>query len=133
MSKIVKISNFKQDEYNFNKHTEEGMELLEKSIQKVGVIESFTVSSDGKIISGNARQEKMSKIYGDIEPVVVETDGNRPVVIKRTDIMSGTREFHEAALLANTVSAKNMNLEKDVIREIAVEKFDIDVVNLGGG
>lgn len=131
MSKKIKLSKFKQDDKNFNIHTEKGMELLGKSIEKAGVIESITVSSDDKVISGNARQTKMQEIFQDVEPIVVETDGTRPVILKRTDISSGTKEFHEAALLANTVAKHNINLDTDLIQEIAVEEYGIDVEELG--
>jgi hypothetical protein len=131
MSKRIKISDFHQDDRNFNKHTPEGMNLLEKSIKKVGVIESFTVSSDDKIISDNARQEKISEVLGDAEPIVVETDGSRPVVLRRTDIRSGAKQFHEAALLANTTAKQNIFLDIDLIQEVAVDEFDIDIVELG--
>ena len=127
MSKRIKITEYLPDDKNFNKHTNYGMSLLQKSIEKVGVIESITVSEDDKIISGNARQEKFIEVFGDdIEPIIVESDGKRPVVIKRTDIKSGTKEFTEAAILANTVSTKNINLDHDLIQEIAVEEFDIE-------
>jgi hypothetical protein len=132
MSKRIKIKDFLQDDKNFNKHTESGMELLKKSIEKVGVIESITVSNDDKVISGNARQEKIAEVLGeDIEPIYIETDGKRPVVLKRTDIESGTKEFHEAALFANTTAKKNINLDNALIEEVAVEEFDIDVEELG--
>jgi len=128
MSKRIKI---KQDKKNFNKHTSQGMELLEKSIEKVGVIESVTVSNDDVIISGNARQEKIDKVLGEVEPIVIETDGKAPIILKRTDINSGTKEFYTAALLANTVSTKNINLDRNLIQEIAVEEFGIEVEELG--
>jgi hypothetical protein len=127
MSKRIKISNFAQDEKNFNKHTEKGMALLKKSIETVGVIESVTVSADDKIISGNARHEKIGEVLGDVEPIVVETDGTRPVVLKRTDIRSNTRQFHEAALLANTTAKHNINLDESLIKEIAVDTFNINI------
>lgn len=131
MSKIIKISNLKQDNKNFNKHTDAGMELLGNSIDKVGVIESFTVSSDDKIITGNARQEKMLEKFGDVEPILIETDGQRPIVIKRTDIKSDTKEFYEAALLANTVSKNNINFDSSMIEDVAVLEFDINIEELG--
>jgi len=132
MSKKIKISNFEQDDKNFNKHTDGGMDLLKKSVETVGVIESITVSKDGKIITGNARHEVFNKILDEnIEPIVVSTDGTRPVVLMRTDIRSGTKEFHEAALLANTTAKKNINLDFDLIQEIAIEEFDIDIIELG--
>ena len=132
MSKHIKISDFEQDERNFNRHTEAGMDLLKKSVEMVGVIESITVSSDDKIISGNARQEKISEVLGvDVEPIIVEIDGARPVVLKRTDIQSGTKQFHAAALLANTTAKNNISLDIDLIQDIAVDMFDIDIVDLG--
>jgi len=127
----MKIKLYKQDDKNFNLHTEEGMQELKRSIETVGVIESFTVSNDDKIISGNARQKQMSEVFGnDIDPIIVETDGSRPVVLKRTDIVSDTKEFYEAALLANTVSKKNMNLNNKLIKEIAVNQFNIKIDEL---
>jgi hypothetical protein len=108
------------------------MELLKKSVKTVGVIESITVSSDDKIISGNARHEKISEVLGpDTEPIIIETDGTKPVILRRTDIQSGTKEFTEAALLANTTAKKNINLDIELIQEIAVEEFNIDIVDLG--
>lgn len=132
MSVKIKISDLVQDDKNFNRHTNEGMELLENSIKKVGVIESITVSADNKIISGNARQEKISEVLGiDAEPIIIETDGTKPIILKRTDIQSNTKEFHEAAILANTTAKKNINLDTELIQEVAVEEFDIDVEDVG--
>ena len=131
MSKTYKIEDFTPDENNFNLHTQRGMGLLEKSIEKVGIIESVTVSADDKVISGNARQEVISQKFGDKDAIVVETDGTKPVVIKRTDIKSNTKQFYEAALLANTVSKHNVNLDTEKIQEVAVDEFDIEVEELG--
>lgn len=131
MSKRIKLSDFNHDDKNFNKHTDSGMDLLDLSVEKVGIIESITVSSDDKVISGNARKEIISKRFNESEPIVVETDGTRPVILKRTDIKSETKEFFEAAILANTVSKHNINLDLQKIQEVAVEEYQIDVEELG--
>lgn len=131
MSKRIKLSDFNHDDKNFNKHTDSGMDLLDLSVEKVGIIESITVSSDDKVISGNARKEIISKRFNESEPIVVETDGTRPVILKRTDIKSETKEFFEAAILANTVSKHNINLDLEKIQEVAVEEYQIDVEELG--
>ena len=119
------------DDKNFNKHTVAGMDLLERSVEKVGVIEAVTVSSDGKIISGNARHEKISKVLKGVDPIVVDTDGSAPIIIRRNDIHSDTKEFYEAAILANTVSKKNINLDEALIQEVAVDEYDIYAEELG--
>jgi 16S rRNA G966 N2-methylase RsmD len=125
----IKISH---DDKNFNRHTEDGMALLEKSVNEIGVIEAITVSGDNKIISGNARKETFDKVLGeDAEQIVIETDGTKQIVIKRTDIDSNTEKFYRAAILANTTAKKNISLDEDLIKEIAVEEFGIDVEELG--
>ena len=129
MSKKIKLSNITPDDKNNNKHTAYGMDLLEKSVNKVGIIESITISNDDKIISGNARHEVIGKNF-DKEALVIETDGTQPIVIKRTDIESNTKEFYEASILANTTSKKNIDFDMEVIDLLAVE-YDIDVVDLG--
>ena len=123
---MIKI---KLDKRNTNLHTNAGLQLLDKSIDKVGIIESYTISNDGVVISGNARHEKISaKITK--EPIVIETDGTEAIIIKRTDIESNTKKFHEASILANTTAHKNYNPDNELIEEIAVE-YDIDIVEVG--
>jgi len=129
MSKKIKLSSLIQDDKNNNKHTVYGMDLLEKSVNKVGIIESITVSNDDKIISGNARHEIIGKNFTK-EALVIETDGTQPIIIKRTDIESDTKQFYEASILANTTSKKNIDFDMEVIDSLAVE-YDIDAVDLG--
>ena len=129
MSKKIKLSSITPDDKNNNKHTAYGMDLLEKSVNKVGIIESITVSNDDKIISGNARHEVIGKNF-EKEALVIETDGTQPIIIKRTDIESDTKQFYEASILANTTAKKNIDFDMEVI-DILVEEFDIDVVDLG--
>ena len=129
MSKKIKLSSITPDDKNNNKHTAYGMDLLEKSVNKVGIIESITVSNDDKIISGNARHEVIGKNF-EKEALVIETDGTQPIVIKRTDIESDTKQFYEASILANTTAKKNIDFDMEVI-DTLVEEFDIDVVDLG--
>ena len=129
MSKKIKLSSITPDDKNNNKHTAYGMDLLEKSVNKVGIIESITVSNDDKIISGNARHEIFGKNFTK-EALVIETDGTQPIIIKRTDIESDTKQFYEASILANTTAKKNIDFDMEVI-DTLVEEFDIDVVDLG--
>ena len=126
---LISMIKIKLDKRNTNLHTPEGLELLDKSIDKVGIIESYTISNDGVVISGNARHEKISaKITK--EPIVIETDGTEAIIIKRTDIESNTKKFHEASILANTTANKNFNLDIEMIDVIA-EEFDIDIEEVG--
>ena len=119
----------KTDKRNTNKHTEKGLGLLDKSLKTVGIIESYTVSNDGVVISGNARHEAISENFTK-PPIVIETDGTEPIIIKRTDIESYTKKFHEASILANTTAHHNYNLDTTEIEVIAME-FDLEIEELG--
>jgi len=121
---MIKI---KSSNRNTNKHTQEGMELLENSINKVGVIESISVATDGTIISGHARKEIFDK-QGKI-PKEIKLEANEyPVIL--TDIENNTKQYFEAQILANTTANKNFDLDNELIDEIAVE-YDIDIEEVG--
>jgi len=113
----------KPSQRNTNKHTKEGMDLLENSINKVGVIESISVASDGTIISGHARFEHFEK-QGK-KPIEIHLKENEyPVIV--TDIENNSKEYFEAQILANTTANKNFDLNIEMIVVIA-EEFDIDI------
>ena len=117
----------KPSKRNTNKHTEQGMELLEKSIDKAGVLESISVATDGTIISGHARKEIFDK--KGMVAKEIELKDNEFAVIK-TKIEPNTKEYYEAQILANTTANHNFNLDIDLIEEI-VEEFDIDIEEVG--
>lgn len=116
MSIKIKVS-----ERNTNKHTPEGMQILENSIDKVGVIESISTTEDDVIISGHARHEIFNK--RGMRAVEVILNDNEFAVLK-TKIKSNTKEYFEAQLLANTTAHKNFNLDMDMVESI-VEEFDL--------
>ena len=121
----IKFKDIKPDSRNTNKHTEYGMHTLDNSLEQVGIIESVTISNDNVIISGNARHENIGQKFTK-DAIIVETDGTTPVVIKRTDIESGTKEFHKASILANTVAQKNQNIDVQLV-EVLANEFDFEV------
>lgn len=121
---MIKI---KPSQRNTNKHTKDGMDLLENSINKVGVIESISVASDGTIISGHARFEHFEK-QGK-KPIEIHLKENEyPVIV--TDIENNSKEYFEAQILANTTANKNFDLDIEMI-EVIAEEFDIDIEEIG--
>ncbi len=117
----------KPSQRNTNKHTKDGMDLLENSINKVGVIESISVASDGTIISGHARFEHFEK-QGK-KPIEIHLKENEyPVIV--TDIENNSKEYFEAQILANTTANKNFDLNIEMI-EVIAEEFDIDIEEVG--
>jgi len=126
MSKKIKLSDIRPDSKNFNKHTDEGMELLEHSVSEVGVLESIAIDAEGEVVSGNARKEVFDKLG--LKPKFVElADDEYPVI--KTDLAGEKRV--KAAILANTVAQKNINLDEKLIQEVAVNEFQIDIQEIG--
>jgi len=117
----------KPSERNTNKHTEQGMELLQKSIEKVGVIESISDADDGTLISGHARKEVFVK--KGMRAKEIELDDDEFAVLK-TKIKANSKEYYEAQILANTTGHKNYNLDIEEI-EIIAEEYGIDIEEIG--
>jgi site-specific DNA-methyltransferase (adenine-specific) len=119
-----KISDLKFDSRNANKHSEEGMQKLGKSIKKIGLGRSILISDDNEIIAGNGVTE--SAINAGIENVrIIETDGTEIIAVKRTDIKSGTKEFYEMALSDNIIAKENIVMDAEVTNAIC-EEYEIE-------
>lgn len=124
-TKKAKIGELIPDDKNFNKHSEYGMGLLEKSVSKFGMGRSILLDKNNKIIAGNGITETAGQLgIEDVE--IVETDGSKIVAVKRTDIDLDTPEGREMALADNATNAANLKFDKEMIlqeleQEIAEE------------
>lgn len=127
MTKITekKLSDYTQDSKNFNKGNEYGESLIEKSVGKFGAGRSMLVSDDGVLIAGNKSHQKLAEA-GIKNVIEVETDGRTAVVVKRTDIKSGTKQFHELALADNATSKANLVFDEVLIEETLTEEVMLE-------
>lgn len=108
------ISQLIPDDMNFNKHSEYGMGLLEKSIEKFGMGRSILVDKNNKIIAGNGITEKAGE--KGIENVrFIDTDGSEIIAVRRNDIDLDTQEGREMALADNATGSANLKWEKEKI------------------
>jgi len=123
MAKSKKLSDFRQQAMNANKHTERGMKALEASMNEIGYTAPMIAAADGEIIAGSARHETAANVFGaDVEPVVVESDGKRPIVVVRTDIKNAeTREAKRIGLLDNRVQEMDLSFDPLVLAQLYAE------------
>lgn len=131
MAKVIEtsIESLKFDDKNFNKHTEYGMRILEESLRKFGLGRSILIDKNNRIIAGNGVVETASQI--DLSNViVVETDGNSLVAVKRKDIDLDSAKGRELALADNATSHANLSFDTDLIMQEA-EKFNFDPQDWG--
>jgi hypothetical protein len=115
---------FRPQARNANKHTQRGIGLLEKSIQRDGWIDAQTTAADGETISGSARLEvaadKFADGNGKINPIVVESDGTRPVIVVRTDIPNAdSPKAKRLAVAANQIAATDWNPDGVLLQALA--------------
>lgn len=123
----IATSTIKSQRTNANKHTARGMAQLERSIQADGWIGALTVAADGETFDGSARVDVIGSAGFD-EALIVESDGSRPVIVKRTDIPSADDpRAVRLGLAANRVAQLNLDYDLDVLAGLAA---DVDLAGL---
>lgn len=121
--KHANIEELVYDDHNFNQHTAEGMELLEKSIRENKFGRSILIDKDNRIIAGNGIVEAATKT-GTKKIRVIETDGDELIAVKRKDLSLDSQEGRRLALADNATSAANLKWDEKELAE-AVEAFGI--------
>lgn len=127
--KEAKISDLVFDDKNFNKHTEYGMSLIEKSIRNNGAGRSILIDKNNRIIAGNGVTEIAGQIGLD-DVQIVESDGTKIIAVKRTDIDLDSKQGREMALADNATGAADLQWDAETIAEIE-DEFDIDAGEWG--
>ena len=104
---VVDIDSLRQDTHNFNRGTEEGQQLMERSFKELGAGRSILLDREGNIIAGNKSQEAARKA-GIKRVRIVETTGDELVAVKRTDIDIDSAEGRRLALADNATTQANL-------------------------
>ena len=112
------ISDLKFDDKNFNKHTEYGMSLLEKSLKENGAGRSILIDKDNNIIAGNGIIEAAGQA-GFEKVKIVETTGDEIIAVKRTDLKLDSKKGREMALADNATASIDLDWNDDLINEEA--------------
>lgn len=131
MAKVVEeqIQSLVFDDKNFNKGTEYGEHLMDDSLRKFGLGRSILIDKNNRIIAGNKTAEKAGEL-GFEKVVVVETDGNTLVAVKRNDIDLDSQKGRELALADNATSKANLSWDEEMIMQCA-SQFEFDPEDWG--
>jgi len=113
---------------NANEGTEYGTGMLEDSLRFYGAGRSILVDKNGKIIAGNKTAEMAGQIgIEDVE--VVQTDGNKLIVVQRTDLdMDIDVRARALGIADNRTGETNLAWNPDALKQLAesgvcLEKF----------
>ena len=129
MEQTINIEELIQDDHNFNKGTEAGQKLMEKSFKELGAGRSILVDRDGRIISGN-KSQKGAMAAGIQKVRVIETTGDELIAVKRTDLSLDSKEGREMAYADNLTTQVNLaaisETERGILISIDVAKEMVD-------
>lgn len=114
MAKTVKLKDLIPDDKNFNKGSEFGNSLIEKSFRKFGAGRSILLDKNNRIIAGNKSVENAGAI-GMEDVIVVESDGTKIIAVKRTDIDLDSIIGREMALADNASAKANIVFDAELI------------------
>ena len=124
-----KVHDLIQDDRNLNKGTERGQQLIEKSLRQFGAGRSILVDKNNRIIAGN-KTHANAEAAGIDDAVIVETDGTKLVVVKRTDIDLDTKQGREMALADNASVKVDLDWDTDALNSVS-EDFEINTEEWG--
>ena len=84
---IQTLSAFKPQKRNVNLGKPHGLAALDKSIRRDGYSAPIVAAADGEVFAGSKRLETSADVFGpDVKPIVIHSDGTRPIVHVRDDI-----------------------------------------------
>ena len=121
--KQAKITDLVFDDKNFNKHTEFGMSLIEKSLRNHGAGRSILIDKNNRIIGGNGVVENAGQI-GMEDIIIVPSDGTKIVAVQRTDIDLDSKEGREMALADNATGSADLQWDAENLQQ-AMDEFSI--------
>lgn len=122
-TKEVDLSKLIADNKNANKGTVRGLGMLERSLRQYGTGRSVLVDRNNRIIAGNKTVEVASGL-GLTDALVLENDGSKIVVIKRTDIDLDSEEGRGLAIADNRVAEVGLEWDTEALSQL---QSDVDL------
>lgn len=130
MEQTINIEELVQDDHNFNKGTEAGQKLMERSFKELGAGRSILVYRDGRIISGN-KSQRAAMAAGIKKVRVIETTGDELIAVKRTDLSLDSKEGREMAYADNLTTQVNLAWDEIELEHVNTEVENFDTSDWG--
>lgn len=122
MTKRETIDGFRGQRRNANKHTPRGIGMLQRAMETSGYVAPMTAAADGEIIDGSARLDVAADVFDGVDPLVIDHDGKRPVIMRRTDIPNADDpRAVRISLEANRVAAADLEWDSAILGELAAD------------
>lgn len=121
-----RVKDFRPATKNANAHTARGLGMIASSMSKDGYGDPMLAAADREMISGSARLETAAQVFGvDVEPIIVESDGTRPIIHVRTDIPNAQDpRAQRLALAANRAAQVDLSWDVSIIAGLDADVLD---------
>lgn len=121
---VVAIDQLIPDNANANRGTLYGQELLRKSFRNLGAGRSVLLDKNYRIIAGN-KSKDAAQMEGIKDVIVVDTEGDVLVAVKRTDMSLDSKEGRDMSIADNATGEKNLEWDESALQYMT-EKWDMD-------
>ena len=113
----MKISALIPDSKNANRGTKRGNIATQTSLSRFGAARSIVVDRDNRIIAGN-HVVANAPASGIDDAIVVESDGSKLVVVKRTDLSLDDPKARELAIADNRAGELGLEWDATVMADL---------------
>lgn len=128
----MKLNELVPDPKNANRGRKRGADLVAKSLKDYGAGRSILIDSKGVVIAGNKTVQGALSAGLDSDVILVETDGTKLVVVKRTDLdLASDPKAKALGIADNRSSELGLEWDQAVLKEMAADIdlapfFDVD-------
>lgn len=122
---VVSIDDLVNDDHNFNRGTEEGQRLMERSFEELGAGRSVLLDRDNRLIAGNKSKDTARK-KGIKRVIIVDTEGDELVAVRRKDVTLDSKKGRQLALADNATTQVNLSWDEAELTSIA-DEYGIDI------
>lgn len=122
---VVSIDDLVNDDHNFNRGTEEGQRLMERSFEELGAGRSVLLDRDNRLIAGNKSKDTARK-KGIKRVIIVDTEGDELVAVRRKDVTLDSKKGRQLALADNATTQVNLSWDEAELTSMA-DEYGIDI------
>ena len=127
---VVSIDDLIQDDHNFNKGNEQGAQLLERSFRECGAGRSVLIDKDNRLVGGNKAQ-KGFKAAGKKKVIIVDSDADTLVAVRRKDVSLDSAEGRKMAYLDNLTTQGNLTWDQTELEAVQADVEGFDIADFG--
>jgi hypothetical protein len=126
------IADFKPLPSNHNKHSVKGQKMVTNSMQKRGYARPAFAANDGTVLGGNLSTMEVAPAVGlgGGRVLVVETDGDMPIIHKRRDIAPDSLAAKTLSYEDNLTSFFDFTPSLEVFAADLESGFDFEAIDV---